>query len=380
MHAILFIPFWFITQKYYNAIPYHVSYFVMYSAFLHLQYNQYKKLMPDILCISDHFLKKWPEIIGYRVIGELKLEKGDLDNVKKSVRQANPSAILWSSKSGSEFREVLQFCLKNNICINILRNNEVLIPSIENCIDDLNPITTIENQRFIICGSNLACNLVFLKQLFAVLSERNEVYILPEENASILERIKLKKLFRKKVIWNLDETLSKNQYYVISCDGITSLKSKNQSVDFLHRTEYLAKTCNKHRAKFLLITTQIYPNIAEAVKQIGVAAENIAKNYRGKFLRIPYIAMDVDCDIYGVKFRNELMRNINISNDGSWVSITSAINKIIDNIDLDPDMHIHGTFLNKQEIYDALNMLQRSWNIWPKKLDYIKGRGDAVIV
>ncbi|QEK37876.1 hypothetical protein FZC35_00555 [Candidatus Cytomitobacter indipagum] len=364
------------TQKYYNAIPYHLSYFIIYSAFLHLQYNKYKKLMPDILCISDNFLKNWPEIIGYRIIGELKLEKEELKAAKKSIKQSNPSAILWSSKSGSEFREILEFSLKNNICVNVLRNDEVLMPSIENCLTDLNSIHNIENQKFIIYGSNDT----FLKKLFDRLSENNEVHILLNKNTPTLKKISYKKIFNKKIIYDIEELIKKDQYHVINFDGITSLKTRNKNVDFLHQTEYLSKLCKEYKAKFLLITTQIYPNIAETVRQIGVAAENISQNYKGKFLRIPYIAMDVDCDIYGGRFKKDLMKNINISNNGSWISVDSAINKIIDNIDQDQCMNIHGSFLNKKEIYDSLNMLQRSWNIWPKKLDYIRGYKNAIII
>ncbi|QEK38389.1 hypothetical protein [Candidatus Cytomitobacter primus] len=327
--------------------------------------------MPDILCISDNFLRNWPDIIGYRVIGELKLESNDLNNAKKAIKQTNPNAILWASKFGKEFKSILQFCLENEICMNILKGDEIQMPSIANCLEEKEGTIQIYDEKIILFGSNLT----FLKKLFDSLSYKNEVYVFLNKKPSILNKLYFRKLFNKQIIYkyNIEKYLKENQYYLINIDGLISFTSKDKDINFLHQVEYLSKICQVHKSNFLLLMTQIYTNIPESSKQMIIAAENITQNYKGETLRLPYIAIDTRYDLYSSKFKKKLINNANISDYGSWISMDSAINKIAENLKQSQDIHIHGSFLSRNEIYHALNMIQRSWNIWPKKLDYIRG-------
>ncbi len=374
VHTALFVPFWVVSQKYCDSLIYHTSYLFIYTTFLYMQYGKYKKTNPEILCISQHFLREWPYIIGYRVIGELIFEESEIKEIQRSIMQANPNAILWSAKLGSGFRKIMDFCLRKGICLNILEDDVIKLPSIAHCLEKHSTLK-IAKKKFIICGENI----VLLQEMFDHLSELgNEVFILLNSKESLIKKMKYKKLFKRNVVYNVESLLKQEKYYIIDTSGITSFNSKDKDVNFLYSVEKLSKLCKIHNSTYLLLSTQIYENKTFATHEMIKAAENITNKYSGKALRLPYIATDFKYDLYSSKFKQKFLTNHNISDGGSWISIQSATNHILENLDKEPDFNIHGSFLTRKEIYSSLNMVQRSWNIWPKKLDYIRGQKSCI--
>ncbi len=367
LHSILFIPFWILSQKYCDSLIYYVSYIVLYISFLNIKHSKYTKSNPDILCINQSFLKEWPNIIGYRVIGELIFE--NTENIQKYIKQADPNAILWSAKSGSEFVKVLKFCLDQGICINIFKNNEIEFPSISNCLEELSEKPLIKKQKFILYGDNIA----ILHQIFLSLKDRNEVLVLMNRNTPLSKKMFYKKIFNGNLIYKLEKTLQKDNYQFIHLSGLISFDAKDKNVDFLHDLENISKLCQQYKSSFMFLSSQNYETKSHTTHEMICASENIVKKSSGIVLKFPYIAIDYKYNLYNSKFYKKFIANKNISNSGSWISINSLINYIFQNLNKKEISNIHGAFLTKKEIYNSLNLIQRSWNIWPKKLDYIRG-------
>ncbi|USO00753.1 MAG: hypothetical protein H6845_00240 [Alphaproteobacteria bacterium] len=355
---------------YCECLVYHISYLILFSAYLHLQYGQYKKLMPDILCISNEFLYKWPNITGYRVIGELKFSHDNLDSIKQAILNLKPSAILWSAEYGTAFKEILELCIKNNVCMNILdKDDNIRKCEAGHCIRAYKSNASVANQIIVICGDNLEFNYA----LFSKLVKNNKVFLLINKSKSLTEKFKLQRLFgRNAIITDLAQFLSNNNATVIHSGGLTSIRHQKKELTLLQNIESIAKVAAKHNSKFILLNTHLYSDY-EFINQLMVSAANIARAYNGYCLSLPYILEDVRYNLYNLKFKQELFKSIYISDKAAWFSINSTVLAVIDYLQKGQTNEIHGAFLSKSEIFSCLNLTQRAWNIWPKKLDYIRG-------
>lgn len=379
LHAFLFVPFWFVASMYCSCFTYHISYLLLFSAYLHLQYGQYKKQTPDILCISNKFLDSWPNIHGYRVIGELKFSDEEIETIKTSIKNLKPNVVLWSAEFGNGFREILGLCLENEICLNISEasqeNNDKLPDnknanttqynirrcSIEDCITSYTSTSKISGHNIVICGSDIT----LMHRLFTHFSAHNEVWVMYNQHFSSA-KYKLKKLFNNKIVYDLEDFLHTNTAKILHIGGITSLHTRSRTLDMFSEIEHMSYLSQKYQSNFILITTHNYGN-NESTHQYMNSLENITKQYNGSFIRIPYVLSDIKFNSYHVQ------NNKNITDNGSWLNATSVAHYIQDFMIHHTNQEIHGTFLSKQEIQHCANLVQRSWNVWPKTIDYVRG-------